>query len=114
MPHDGTGYRAQNADGRSGDVQLVELRRQVDDGSGDVVAVVGPLEDAEADAYAAQLRHLVELHPGLSFTVAITPVESASGAAAEPPATPAELLHAVLSKDAGPGNGEHDLPDPRS
>jgi hypothetical protein len=95
-------------------VQLVELRRQAGDGSADVVAAVGPLEDAEADAYATQLLHLVELHPGHSFAVAITPVESASGAAAEPPATPAELLHAVLSKDAGPGDGEHDLPDPGS
>jgi hypothetical protein len=89
-------------------MQLVELR-QAGGGSADVVAAVGPLEDAEADAYAAQLLHLVELHPGLSFAVAITPVESASGEAAEPPATPAELLHAVLSKK--PGDGDHDLPD---
>jgi hypothetical protein len=95
-------------------VQLVELRRQAGGGSAEVVAAVGPLEDTEADAYVAQLRHLVDLHAGHSFTVATTPVESASGAAAEPPATPAELLHAVLSKDAGPGDGGHDLPDPRS
>jgi hypothetical protein len=90
-------------------MQLVELRQQAGGGNADVVAAVGPLEDAEADAYAAQLLHLVELHPDLSFAVAITPVASASGAAAEPPATPAELLHAVLSKN--PGDGDHDLPD---
>jgi hypothetical protein len=95
-------------------VQLVELRRQVGDSTADVVAAVGPLEDGEADAYAAQLLHLVELRPELRLTVTITPVESTSGAAAEPPATPAELLHAVLSRDAGPSNGGHDLPDPRS
>jgi hypothetical protein len=95
-------------------VQLVELRRQVDDSPADVVAAVGPLEDAEAEAYAARLLHLVEQQPGHSFAVAITPVESASGAAAEPPATPAELLYAVLSKGTGPGVGEHDLPDPLS
>jgi hypothetical protein len=91
---------------------MVELRRQVDGGSEDVVAAVGPLADAEAAAYASQLVRLVELHPDLSFSVAVTPVESASGEAAEPPATPAELLHAVLSRSAGTDAGDHDLPDP--
>jgi hypothetical protein len=93
-------------------VQLVELRRQFGDGSTDVTAVVGPLEDAEAETYASQLLRLIELHPGLGFSVAITPVESTSGATVEPPATPAALLHAAVAKATGAGDGEHDLPEP--
>jgi hypothetical protein len=93
-------------------VQMVELRQHVGDGSADVVAAVGPLADAEAQAYASQLVRLVELHPDRSFAVAVTPVVSASGEAAEPPATPAELLHAVLSRGVGTDAGDHDLPEP--
>jgi hypothetical protein len=90
-------------------VKLVELKR-VGDGSADVVAAVGPLEDAEADAYAAQLRHLVEQQTGHGLSVGTTTVESTSGAAADPPAGPADLLRAVLASNEGTDDGEHDLP----
>jgi hypothetical protein len=91
-------------------VKLVQLKRQVGDRNGDVVAAVGPMEDAEADAYAAELRDLVAQRT--DFSVGTTSVESTSGAAAEPPATPADLLRAVLSSDEGGADGGHDLPGP--
>jgi hypothetical protein len=92
-------------------VKLVQLKRQVGDGSPDVVATVGPMEDAEADSYASQLRNLAEQQADLGFSVGTTPVESTSGAAAEPPAVPAELLRAVVSREDGTGDGGHDLPE---
>ncbi|SFK79614.1 hypothetical protein [Geodermatophilus ruber] len=93
-------------------MKLVELTRQAGDGHADVVAAVGPLEDAEADTYATALLHLIEQHADPDFSVGTTPVESTSGATAEPPAGPAELLRAVLSGDEGRREGEHDLPQP--
>jgi hypothetical protein len=90
-------------------VKLVELR-QVGDGRVDVAATVGPMEDAAADAYATELQRLVEQHPDLRFSAGTTPVESTSGEAAEPPADPAGLLHAVLSR--ADADGDHDLPEP--
>ena len=82
-------------------MKLVQLKRQVGDGGADVVAAVGPMEDAVADRYAAQLRDLVgrQAVPGVS--VGTTTVESTSGAAAGAPADPADLLRAVLSREDG-------------
>jgi len=79
----------------------VQLKRQGGDEGADVVAAVGPMEDAAADRYAAQLQELVgqQGDPGLS--VGTTTVESTSGASAGPPAGPADLLRAVLSRDDG-------------
>ena len=93
-------------------MQMVARRQRVGDGSADVVATVGPLADAEAQTYASQLVRLVERHPDRSFAVSVTPVVSASGEAAEPPATPAELLDAVMSRGVGTDAGGHDLPAP--
>ena len=93
-------------------MKLVQLQRRAAGGSADVVAAVGPLEDAEADAYAAQLLHLAERHPELGFTVGTTPVESTSGETVEPPAAPAELLRAVLSGIQGTREGDHEIPEP--
>jgi hypothetical protein len=78
-------------------VELVQLKRQDDDG-GEVLAAVGPMEDDAADRYAARLQELVgqQVPP---VPVATTSVESASGAVAGPPAEPADLLRAVLSRD---------------
>jgi hypothetical protein len=87
-------------------VKLVELTRQGGDGSAAVVAAVGPMQDTDADAYAAGLRDLVERQADPGLDVRTTPVESISGTAAEPPADPAGLLRAVLSRtDDGPGPG---------
>src|SRR4051812_10890900 len=94
------------------DVKLVELKRQVGDGSEDVVAAVGPMGDTEADAYASQLLQPAEQHPDLGFSVGTRGVESRGGEAADPPAGPAELLRAVLSGDAGTRDGDHDIPEP--
>jgi hypothetical protein len=82
-------------------VKLVQLKRQVGDGGADVVAAVGPMEDAAADGYAARLQDLVgqQAEPGLS--VGTTTVESTTGAAAGPPADPGDLLRAVLSRGDG-------------
>jgi hypothetical protein len=90
-------------------VKLVQLKQHSGEGNAAVVATVGPLEEAEADAYAAQLRHLIEQHTGPGLSVGTTSVESTSGEAADPPADPAELLRAVLSRDEVGGDGEHDL-----
>ena len=95
-------------------MKLVELTRHVHDGSGDVVAAVGPLEDAEADAFATQLRHLVEGRADPDLSVGTTPVASTTGASAEPPAAPADLLRAVLSSDGAGDGGEHELPEPEA
>jgi hypothetical protein len=82
-------------------VKLVQVKRQADDGGAEVVAAVGPMEDAAADGYAARLQDLVgqQADPGLS--VGTTTVESTTGAAAGPPADPADLLRAVLSRGDG-------------
>ncbi len=82
-------------------MKLVQLKRQAGDGGAEVVAAVGPMEDDAADRYAARLEELLgqQADPGLS--VGTTTVESTSGAAAAPPAGPADLLRAVLSRDAG-------------
>ena len=69
-------------------------------------------EDDEADAYASRLLHAVEQHPNPGLSVATTPVQSTSGEAVGSPADPAELLRAVLSRDDGAGDGDHDLPEP--
>jgi hypothetical protein len=82
-------------------VKLVQLKRQDGGGGADVVAAVGPMEDAAADRYAAQLQELVGPQTGPGLSVGTTTVESTSGTAAEPPADPAELLRAVLSRDDG-------------
>jgi hypothetical protein len=92
-------------------VKLVQLKRQIGDGIAEVVAAVGPMEDAEADDYAARLLHLVEQHAERGFSVGTTPVASTSGAAAESPAGPAELLRAVLARAQGTGEGAHDVPE---
>jgi hypothetical protein len=84
-------------------VKLVQLRRQPDGGDAEVLATVGPMEDAAADAYAAELRDLVRGPAGLGLAVGTTAVESTSGDAAEPPAGPADLLRAVLSRGDGTG-----------
>jgi len=89
-------------------VKLVQLKRQAGNGSAGVVPAVGPMEDADADAYAAELLHLLEQPPDRGLFVGTTSVETTSGDAAEPPATPAELLRAVLSSH----DGEHGLPEP--
>jgi hypothetical protein len=83
-------------------VKLVQLRQQPDGGDAEVLATVGPMEDAAADAYAAELRDLAGRQAGLGLAVGTTPVESTSGDAAEPPAAPADLLRAVLSRGEGP------------
>jgi hypothetical protein len=82
-------------------VKLVQLKRADGDEGAEVVAAVGPMDDAAADRYAAQLEELVgqQADPGLS--VGTTTVESTSGASAAPPAEPADLLRAVLSRDDG-------------
>jgi hypothetical protein len=80
-------------------VKLVQLKRQGGDGGADVVAAVGPMDDAAADRYAARLTELVGQQAGSGLTVGTTSVESTSGASAEPPADPADLLRAVLSRD---------------
>jgi hypothetical protein len=87
-------------------VKLVELTRQGGEGSAAVVAAVGPMQDTDAETYAAGLRELVERQAAAGLDVRTTQVESTSGAAAEPPADPAGLLRAVLSRaDGGPGPG---------
>jgi hypothetical protein len=93
-------------------VKLVKLKRQAGDGSAEVVATVGPMQDAEADAYASRLQRLAEQHPDPRMSVGTTSVESASGQTAEPPTDPAGLLLAVLSGHGGTRDGEHDLPEP--
>jgi hypothetical protein len=75
------------------------------------VVAAGPMKNAEADAYASQLLHLVEQHTDLGFSVGTTPVEITRGEAAEPPAAPAELLRAVLSRNEGTRDGGHELPE---
>jgi hypothetical protein len=82
-------------------VKLVQLRRQDGDGAPEVIAAVGPMDDAAADGYAAALQQLLgrRAEPGVS--AGTTTVESTSGAAAEPPADPADLLRAVLSREDG-------------
>ena len=93
-------------------MKMVKLQRQAGDRSAAVVATVGPMQDAEADTYAARLLHLAEQHTDLGFSVSTTPVESTSGEAAEPPAAPDELLRAVMARDDDTGDGDHDLPEP--
>jgi hypothetical protein len=93
-------------------VKLVELKRQGDDGNAEVVAAIGPMRDDEADAYASRLLHAVEQRAHLGLSVATMPVQSASGEAVGSPADPDELLRAVLSRDDGAGDGDHDLPEP--
>jgi hypothetical protein len=86
-------------------VKLVQLKRLVGDEDADVLATVGPMEDADADGYASRLLDLVQQRAGLGLSVGTTPVESTSGTAAEPPAGPAELLAAVLARAEGTGEG---------
>ena len=93
-------------------MKLVQLKRQAGDGDAAVVAAVGPLEDAEADSYATQLRHLVGERADLGLSVGTTDVQSASGDTAEPPAGPAELLRAVLGSDTGTDGRGPGLPEP--
>jgi hypothetical protein len=93
-------------------VKLVQLMRQGDGGDSTVVAAVGPMADAAADAYAAELLQQTEGHSGLGLSVGTTPVESSSGDSAEPPAAPAELLEAVLSKHDGIAGRNHELHPP--
>ena len=93
-------------------MKLVELKRQGDDGNTEVVAAIGPMSDDEADAYASRLLHAVEQRRDPGLSVATTPVQSASGEAVGSPGDPAELLRAVLSRDDGAGDGDHDLPEP--
>jgi hypothetical protein len=80
------------------DVKLVQLKRRLGGGT-EVLAAVGPMEDPAAEAYAADLLRLTGQRAGLDLSVDTTPVASATGDAAEPPAAPAELLRAVLSRD---------------
>jgi hypothetical protein len=96
-------------------VKLVELKRQADDGNAEVVAAIGPMKDDEADAYAARLLRAVEQRAHLGLSVATTPVQSTTGVAVGSPADPDQLLQAVLARDEGAGDGDHDLPeaDPR-
>ena len=83
-------------------MKLVQLKRQDGAGGADVVAAVGPMEDAAADRYAARLAELVGQQADQGLSVGTTTVESTTGAAAAPPADPADLLRAVLSRgDAG-------------
>jgi hypothetical protein len=79
-------------------VELVELTRV--DGAG-VVAAVGPLHDSDAEAYAAELRGLVEAHPDSGLSVTTKAVQSTSGDSAGAPVAPAVLLRKALSRTAG-------------
>lgn len=40
-------------------MKLVELTRQADEGTAEVMGAVGPLENADADIYAARLQQLI-------------------------------------------------------
>jgi hypothetical protein len=82
-------------------MKLVELSRQAGDGREHILAAVGPLEDAAADDYAAQLRHLVREISGLGVTVGTAPVLSVSGETAGPPPEPADMLRAALARADG-------------
>ena len=93
-------------------MKLVELKRQGDDGNAEVVAAIGPMMDDEADAYASRLLRAVEQRAYLGLSVATMPVQSTSGEVVGRPADPDELLRAVLSRDDGAGDGDHDLPEP--
>jgi len=78
-------------------MKLVHLKRQ-DGDEGEVLAAVGPMEDDAADRYAGRLQDLVGQQTGSGLAVGTTSVESTSGAVAGPPAEPADLLRAVLSR----------------
>ena len=82
-------------------MKLVQLKRRDGDESAEVVAAVGPMEDAAADRYAAQLQYLVGQQAAPGVSVGTTTVESTTGAAAAAPADPADLLRAVLSREDG-------------
>jgi hypothetical protein len=80
-------------------VKLVQLKQRFGGGGPEeVLAAVGPMEDIAADAYATDLRRLAGQWSGEDLSVETTPVRSATGDVAEPPAPPAELLRAVLSR----------------
>jgi hypothetical protein len=91
-------------------VKLVELTRQAEDGTPEVMAAIGPLEDEEGDAYAARLGQLIGQRECEWLSVRTTPVRSASGKAADPPADPDTLLTTVLESGIGE-EGERDLPE---
>src|SRR4051794_28162223 len=85
LPRRASRYR-RAALGRGPDVKLVELTRRAGTDVVDVVVTVGPLEDRDADDYAAELLRLVEPHVELGLSARTTPVVSTSGEAADPPA----------------------------
>lgn len=91
-------------------MKLVELTRQTEDATAEVMGAVGPLADADADAYAAHLEQLIGQRGCGWLSVRTTPVTSISGATADPPADPGTLLTAVLERGIGE-EGEHDLPE---
>jgi hypothetical protein len=80
-------------------VKLVQLKQRLGGGEPGVLAAVGPMEDAAADAYAADLLRLTGQRAERDLSVETVPVSSTTGDVAEPPAAPAELLRAVLSRD---------------
>ena len=90
-------------------MKLVELTRQADDGTPEVMGAVGPLEDADADNYAARLERLIGQRGCGWLSVRTTPVASTTGRAAPAPADPGTLLTTVLERGIGE-EGEHDLP----
>jgi hypothetical protein len=91
-------------------VKLVELTRQAEDGTPEVMAAVGPLKDEEGDAYAARLGQLIGQRGCEWLSVRTTPVRSTSGKAADPAADPDTLLTTVLESGIGE-EGERDLPE---
>jgi hypothetical protein len=76
-------------------VKLVELTQP--DGA-DVVAAVGPLQDGDAEAYATELRRLVDAQAGAGLSVTTKVVESTSGEATGTPVPPADLVRKALSR----------------
>jgi hypothetical protein len=90
-------------------VKLVELTRQAEDGTPEVMAAVGPLDDGAGETYAARLGQLIRQRKCGWLSVRATPVASTSGAAADPPADPDTLLTTVLERGIG-AEGQHDLP----
>ena len=91
-------------------MKLVELTRQANDGTPEVMGAVGPLEDAAAGTYAARLEQLIGRRRCGWLSVRTTPVASISGAVADPPADPDTLLTVVLERGIGE-EGKHDLPE---
>ena len=92
-------------------MRMVELTRQDGDGTAAVVLAVGPLEDADADGYADRLHRLLEQRTGHGLTARTTPVDSVSGATADPPADPEDVLSVVLAGGGlGGAAGDHELP----